>query len=226
MLFDWAAQPFFTVDHHLHLRPLFRFPADRAIRCYGQAMWGYTLTRLRHHHRHPLPILGSIADATGPRKPWIAFFAIIKIAALCDALVRRPRLSRSSYAVHLHGAGHRRRRILHRLQRSDDAETGATSRRSAGFPTSPGGSAISAATIVLIAVVALLAANPETGKTVLGIDPLFGLDPANGEDARITGPISALWYLVFILPMFLFTPDATSASACSAGAAGAAGCAN
>jgi UMF1 family MFS transporter len=56
-------------------------------------------------------------------------------------------------------------------------------------------------------VVALLAGSLETGKTVLGLDPLFGLDPHTGGDARITGPISAVWYLIFILPMFLFTPD-------------------
>jgi len=62
--------------------------------------------------------------------------------------------------------------------------------------------------IVLILVVTLLAGSPETGLTVIGIPPLFGLDPGLGEDARITGPIAALWYLVFILPMFLFTPDA------------------
>jgi UMF1 family MFS transporter len=62
--------------------------------------------------------------------------------------------------------------------------------------------------VVLIAVVSLLAASPDTGKTLIGIPPLFGLDPHQGEDARITGPISALWYLLFILPMFLFTPDA------------------
>lgn len=65
--------------------------------------------------------------------------------------------------------------------------------------------------IVLIAVVALIAGSPQTGKTAIGLEPLFGLDPAKGEDARITGPISAAWYLVFILPMFLFTPDATRA---------------
>jgi UMF1 family MFS transporter len=61
--------------------------------------------------------------------------------------------------------------------------------------------------IVLIAVVVLLAGNLESGKTILGLDPLFGLDPHQGEDARITGPISAVWYLIFILPMFFFTPD-------------------
>lgn len=60
---------------------------------------------------------------------------------------------------------------------------------------------------MLIFVLLFISASPETGKTLLGITPLFGLDPAQGEDARATGPMAALWYLVFILPMFLFTPD-------------------
>lgn len=67
--------------------------------------------------------------------------------------------------------------------------------------------------IMLIFVVGFLAANPSTGKTLLGMDPLFGLDPATGADARITGPLSALWYAVFLLPMFLFTPDAAKGKA-------------
>jgi UMF1 family MFS transporter len=65
--------------------------------------------------------------------------------------------------------------------------------------------------IVLIFVLTMLSASPETGKTLIGIDPLFGLDPAQGEDARATGPLAGLWYLVFILPMFLFTPDQAKA---------------
>jgi len=62
--------------------------------------------------------------------------------------------------------------------------------------------------IALIFVVAFLAGSPETGRTIVGLHPLFGLDPNLGEDARATGPLSALWYFVFILPMFFFTPDA------------------
>ena len=61
--------------------------------------------------------------------------------------------------------------------------------------------------IVLIFVVAFMAASPQTGKTMLGLAPIFGLDPATGEGDRATAPLSALWYLVFILPMFFFTPD-------------------
>src|SRR5690606_31474947 len=61
--------------------------------------------------------------------------------------------------------------------------------------------------IVLIFVVALMAGSPETGKTIIGIDPILGLDPKLGEDARATGPLAAAWYFIFILPMFFFTPD-------------------
>ena len=45
---------------------------------------------------------------------------------------------------------------------------------------------------------------------MLGLSPIFGLDPASGEGDRATAPLAALWYLVFILPMFFFTPDGPS----------------
>jgi MFS transporter, UMF1 family len=61
--------------------------------------------------------------------------------------------------------------------------------------------------IVLFAVLLLFSANPSTGKTLMGLTPLFGLNSAQGEDARITGPLSALWYFIFIIPLFIFTPD-------------------
>ena len=37
--------------------------------------------------------------------------------------------------------------------------------------------------------------------------PLFGLDKDAYEHVRATGPFVGLWFLVFALPMFLFTPD-------------------
>src|SRR5690606_26973681 len=65
----------------------------------------------------------------------------------------------------------------------------------------------------LVLVVGFMAGSPETGKTISGADPLFGLDPKLGEDARATGPLAALWYLVFVLPMFFYTPDAARGTA-------------
>src|SRR5690606_36027721 len=151
------------------------------------------------------PIMGSIADASGARKPWIAIFAVIKILSLIALWHATPGSSlpfamamivlatvAAEFSIVFNDS------MMPRLVRPEDA--GRISNIAWGLGYLGG-------MIVLIAVVALLAANPETGKTAIGIAPLFGLDPATGADARITGPISALWYLVFILPMFFFTPD-------------------
>jgi UMF1 family MFS transporter len=59
----------------------------------------------------------------------------------------------------------------------------------------------------LILVLGFLAANPQTGKTLIGVTPLFGLDAASHAGDRITGPLTGLWFMVFVLPMFLLTPD-------------------
>jgi len=206
MLFDWAAQPFFTVIVTFIFGPYFvsRLTDDPA---YGQAMWGYTLTISGIVIAIMSPVLGSIADATGPRKPWIGFFAVIKIASLTGLWFAVPGSSMlyplifiilasiaAEFSIVFNDS------MMPRLV--SEKEIGRISNIAWGLGYLGG-------MIVLIVVVALLAANPESGKTILGIPPLFGLDPATGADARVTGPISAVWYFVFILPMFFFTPDAT-----------------
>jgi UMF1 family MFS transporter len=62
--------------------------------------------------------------------------------------------------------------------------------------------------ISLIFMAAFILVDTQTGKTMLGLDPLLKLDVATREMDRIVGPFSALWYAVFIIPFFLFTPDA------------------
>ena len=59
----------------------------------------------------------------------------------------------------------------------------------------------------LVLVLGFLAASPNTGRTLLGFMPLFGLDPVTHEGDRITGPLSGIWFVVFVLPMFLLMPD-------------------
>ncbi len=38
-------------------------------------------------------------------------------------------------------------------------------------------------------------------------ESLYGLNTSEYEHIRIVGPLSAIWYAVFIIPLFLFTPD-------------------
>jgi MFS transporter, UMF1 family len=205
MFFDWAAQPFFTVVTTFIFGPYFvaRLTADPV---HAQAMWSNMATISSIIIAILSPILGSIADQSGARKPWIGFFAVMKIASLFGLWFAAP----GSPVIYP---------IVFMILASIAAEFSIVFNDSmmprlvgkeevGGISNTAWGLGYLGGMIVLISVVALLAGNLETGKTLLGLDPLFGLDAQAGEDARITGPISAVWYLIFIIPMFLFTPDA------------------
>ena len=205
MLFDWAAQPFFTVVTTFIFGPYFvsRLASDPAT---GQAAWGYGIAAAGFVIAILSPVLGSVADQTGPRKPWIAFFAVIQIVSLSLLWFAAPGSSlippliffslasvAAEFSIVFNDS------MMPRLV--GKAEIGRISNIAWGLGYLGG-------MIALIFVVGFLAGSPTTGKTMFGLTPLFGLDPTKGEDARATGPLAALWYLVFVTPMFLFTPDA------------------
>src|SRR5262249_49303575 len=56
-------------------------------------------------------------------------------------------------------------------------------------------------------VAGLIATNPETGKTLLQLDPVLRLDTSSAQSDRLIGPLCAVWLLVFSVPFFLLTPD-------------------
>lgn len=204
MLFDWAAQPFFTVVITFIFGPYLvsRVATDPVA---GQALWSFTMMMAGIFIAILSPFLGAIADATGKRKPWIALFAIIKITALLLLWQAAPgtaiwlplfciviAMVAAEFSIVFNDS------MMPRLIPSQDI--GRVSNLAWGLGYAGG-------LIVLFSVLLLLAGNPQTGKTLLGITPLFGLDAGQGEDARITGPYAAIWYALFILPMFFFTPD-------------------
>ncbi|RWH45000.1 MAG: MFS transporter, partial [Mesorhizobium sp.] len=205
MFFDWAAQPFFTVVTTFIFGPYFvsRMASDATT---GQAAWGYGIAAAGLVIAVLSPVLGSIADQTGPRKPWIASFAAVKIISLTLLWFAAPGsslflivllFSLASVAAEFSTVFNDS--MMPRLVPKEDI--GKISNIAWGLGYLGG-------MVALIFVVLFLAGNLETGKTIIGLDPLFGLDPKLGEDARFTGPMSAGWYFLFILPMFIFTPDA------------------
>lgn len=204
IFFDWAAQPFFTVVTTFIFGPYFISRMASSPEA-GQIAWGYGFAAAGLAVAILSPILGAVSDRTGPRKPWIAFFAIIKITALSMLWFAVPganiywvllafalAMVAAEFSIVFNDS------MMPRLVPRNDI--GRISNIAWGLGYLGG-------MTVLIFIVFCLAASPETGKTIIGIDPLFGLDPVKGEDGRIAGPIAAIWYLIFILPMFFFTPD-------------------
>jgi len=60
--------------------------------------------------------------------------------------------------------------------------------------------------IALILVLALLAEGT-TGRTLIGLPPILGLDPDLCEGTRAVGPFTAIWYAVFMIPFFLWVRE-------------------
>lgn len=217
MMFDWAAQPFFTVVITFIFGPYFvsQLAADPAA---GQAWWGYAVAASGLLVAVLSPVLGAISDETGRRKRWIAGFATVKIVSLALLWFAAPGSPllypvllivlasvAAEFSIVFNDS------MMPRLIPAD---------RIGRYSNIAWGLGYLGGMIFLIAVVAFLAGSPETGLTLLGLPPLFGLDPAEGEGARATAPLAALWYLVFILPMFLFTPDSPSSTPLRAAVAG------
>ena len=204
MFFDWAAQPFFTVITTFVFGPYIvsRMVDDPD---QGQTMWSFGLAAAGLVIALLSPVLGSIADNTGPRKPWIGFFAVLKIAALCLMWFAAP----GSDILWVLGLF-----IIATVAAefsivfNDSMMPSLISKEQVGrISNIAWGLGYLGGMLVLVIILGFFASNPDTGLTILGQKPALGLDPKLAEGDRASAPLSALWYLVFIIPMFLFTPD-------------------
>src|SRR5256885_13245710 len=204
--FDWAAQPYFTMITTFVCAPYFanfvaRNPAA------GQAMWGFAAAAAGFTIALLSPVLGAIADASGRRKPWIAGFGALLVIGSClmwlgkpgDASVIPPLLLAYGIAT----IGVEFATVFNNAMMPSLVPPDKIGRLSGtGWATGYIGGILS-----LILVLGFLAANPDTGRTLFGFTPLFGLDPVTHRGDRITGPLTGIWFIVFVLPMFLLTPD-------------------
>ncbi len=190
-LFDWANQPFFTVVTTFIFAPYFAnvMVGDPVT---GQAAWAFTQSTAGILIALMSPFLGAMADAGGRRKPYIFFFQLLLFlgcAALWWAYPNRPDLTRSiAWAVVLATVGAEMSIVFNNAQLPNIVRPERMGWLS-GFGWGMG------------YVGGLIALG-----IVLAVQYSIGPDPSHMLE-RLTGPASALWLAVFVIPMFLFTPD-------------------
>lgn len=206
VLFDWAAQPFFTLLTTFIYAPYFA-NAIASDPVTGQALWGYATAAAGLAIAICSPMLGAIADASGRRKPWIAAFGVVIVVATAMLWFGKPKdastipivltaFAFATLAVEF-------ATVFNNAMMPSLVPPEKLGRLSGiGWATGYVGGILS-----LIFMLGWLVADAKTGKTLLGFSPLFGLDPAAREGDRAAGPLTALWFIVFIIPLFLFTPD-------------------
>jgi MFS transporter, UMF1 family len=206
VMFDWAAQPFFTLVTTFIFAPFFA-AAIASSPEQGQALWGYATGFAGLCIAMLSPVLGAIADQAGGRKPWIAVFGsmlVLGCAILWLAVPGSPNavvIALLGYAIALIGAEFAT--VFNNAMMPTLVPPEKIGRLSGtGWAMGYLGGLIS-----LALTLAFLASNPTSGKTLLGIVPLFGLDGLARDGDRFTGPLSAVWFMVFVLPMFLLVPD-------------------
>jgi UMF1 family MFS transporter len=206
ILFDWSTQPFFTLVTTFIFAPYFT-SAVISDPAQGQAMWGYATGFAGLCIALLSPFLGSVADASGPRKPWIATFGaflFIGCAMLWFAIPGAPYailFGLMGYVIATLGAEFAS--VFNNAMMPTLAPPEKLGRLSGtGWAVGYVGGLIS-----LVVALAFLATDPDTGKTLLGRDPAFGLDAASRAGDRASGPFAAFWFLIFVLPLFLLTPD-------------------
>ncbi len=207
MLFDWAVQPFYTLILTFLFAPYF---ANVVVGNgpHGQSLWGYGAAVAGIFIALGSPFLGAFADGRGHRKPWIALFSVILAAAMATLWIATPAAPNSTIFIVLFAfvcatvCAEYTAVFTNAFMPSlaPQSELGRLS--GAGWACGYFGGLAS-----LFLVAGLIVPVDGSGKTLLGLSPLLSLDTAAREGDRIVGPLSALWYLVFMIPFFLFVPD-------------------
>src|SRR5229473_8620671 len=206
IFFDWAAQPYFTLITTFVFAPYFaNFVAPDPAS--GQALWGFAAAAAGFTIALMSPVLGAIADASGRRKPWIAGFGALLVIGASAMWIGKPGdpglIPPLLIAYAIASVGVEFATVFNNAMMPTLVPPERIGRLSGtGWATGYVGGIVS-----LILVLGLLAASPETGRTLFGFAPAFGLDPVTHQGDRITGPLTGIWFTIFVLPMFLLTPD-------------------
>ncbi len=206
-VFEWARNPYVILVTIYIFAPYFSTTVvGDPVK--GQGLLGYTNAISGFMIATLAPILGAIADKNGRRKPWIFVFVIVMVPAIFmlwfaekdgGGIGIYPTLAlivliavMFEFSAVFHNA------MLPSI--SPVSKIGSISGLALALGNVGG-------LLLMVFVLYAFALPGEVGWNFIPDAPLFGLDQSAEEHNRIVGPLTALWLLVFAIPLFLFTPD-------------------
>jgi UMF1 family MFS transporter len=217
-LFEFARSPYISLVYVFVFPPYF---ASVVIGdpVKGQEAWSLANTIVGVCVALLAPLIGAISDRTGPRKPWlaaIAFTMSVSCIALWWAMPGAQgglSIGTILFLIVVLATCFQFTEVFHNAMLASIATPQRIGGLS-GLGIATGNLGTLTAMIVMLFGVAL----PASGMTFGGLlrdTPLFGLDPATHEHSRIAGPVAGVWFMIFIIPLLLWTPDrrATGVSA-------------
>jgi UMF1 family MFS transporter len=202
--FDWASQPYNTLLLTFIFGPYVNELIGNGAE--AQTAWAFGITVAGIIIAVLAPVLGAMADVAGNRMRWIWLFSVMYVVGAYGLWWADPNdfnltATLFFFAVGLIGmefATIFTNSMLPDLGTKD--EIGRISGNGWAFGYFGG-------LIALVIMLTLFGENAATGKTMIGLDPVLGLDAAAREGTRAVGPLTAIWYAVFMIPFFLFVRD-------------------
>lgn len=196
-LYDWANSAFPTVITTFVFAAYFT-KAVAADPVSGTEQWSYAISASALAVAVTGPVLGAIADHAGARKPWIAVLTFICVIATAMLWFTRPDPSDIIWVlffVALANYAFEMGMVFYNAMLADIAPKPLTGRISGwGWGLGYAGG------LLCLAVALVLFVQPDPA--------LFGLDKSASEPIRATALLVAVWFAVFSIPLFLYTPDA------------------
>ena len=214
--FDWASQPYNTLLLTFCFGPYFAEVARTYFAARGQdaelaaasaqAYWTGAQTVTGLIIAVLAPVLGILADSGGRKMPWIWLFSLMYVAGAFMIWWTLPDMPTLFAAVFWFSLGfigmematNFTNAMMPGLATHD--EMGKVSGTGFAFGYLGG-------VVALFVFLLFFAEDAKTGKTLIGLSPAFGLDPAAREGTRSVGPFTALWYIVFMIPFFLWVRE-------------------
>ena len=204
MLYDWAAQPYSTLLITFIFAPYFTsvVVGDPIL---GQSLWGMMTAVVGLSLAVLGPVLGAISDTSGLRKMWMAFFSFLYVLGAYSMWWAFPGAESLTVILVLFGIGMLGMELSQIFVNSMLPEI--CSVKDIGRVSGNGWSLGYVGGLLLLFITLLFFAENNVGLTLLGYPPVFGLDASVREGTRAVGPLTAIWYVLFMIPFFLFIPE-------------------
>ena len=201
MFFDWASQPYNTLLITFIFGPYFvsEVMSDPVL---AQEYWGWMMAASGIIIALIAPVLGTVVDNHHSKNPWIVIFSIMIITGSGYLWVAEPNSNQVLLILAFFGLGLIGVEFATIITNSMLPDLGP--KQEIGRISSYGWAFGYLGGIVSLAIMMLFFAESETGKTYLNLDPLFGLNAEEREGTRFVGPFCALWYLLSMIPFFLW----------------------
>ncbi len=213
--FDWASQPYHTVLVTFIFGPFFASTAaayfmgagidEQVADARAQSLWSLCLTVTGLIVGFGGPVIGALADTAGRRMPWIVGFSGLYVLGATGLWWTYPDGSTLSWALVSFGVGFVGAEYA--LIFTNAQLPGLGTKEEIGKISGVGFAFGYIGGLMALAILLTLFVEQPGGKTLVGLDPIFGLDAEAREGTRFAGPLSAIWFAIFMIPYFLWVRE-------------------